>query len=428
MVPDVEHAVVAEGEHQEAAVGRYAGQGDALAEAVGAEHQLAGPELVGVGVERLAVEVVLDLLGAHDDLGLVAYGVAELEVGTAVVDGLAVGGPAGEYLELRGVALDVGHLVPLHVVGNEIAGRVEHLDLVQVAGVEALARVVGRVDDEGQPGMPRRVDASRDDGVVLHVDLPQPAVVVDDGAALVLAGVELHALRVVLLVVVAVDALAVQLGAAEHVVDHHPLVVVLKAALVKRQLLVGDVAGRNQAVADVGVDAIVRHVDLERLVAAPLVAALGIDLDIDGSAGSLRRQLAPVVDVGLHLVAATYQLLVARLQARHNLVAATVPFESQRRNVHRHGDVAVVGIDGRSLPCLGKRLRHAGVPAPNQHPSRQYHHIHQLSSHLFMSFTAAKVQKKNLITAFFLNFDSNLFSTDCYLQETSYTPDTSYTC
>ena len=47
-----------------------------------------------------------------------------------------------------------------------------------------------------------------------------------------LTGMELHALRIVLLVVMAVDALAGNLLTTEHVVDDNVLVVVFQTALV----------------------------------------------------------------------------------------------------------------------------------------------------------------------------------------------------
>ena len=51
VMPDVEHAVVAQCEHQVAAVGRYARQCGTLAQGVGPEHQLAGAEGERLGVE-----------------------------------------------------------------------------------------------------------------------------------------------------------------------------------------------------------------------------------------------------------------------------------------------------------------------------------------------------------------------------------------
>ena len=287
-------------------------------------------------------------------------------MGAAVVERLAVGRPGGKHLKLCRVVLDVGHLVLLYVVGYEVAAGVEHLNLVVVAGVENLAGEVGTIDDERQPRVPGWIDAGREDGVVAHVDFAQVAVVVDDRAAVVLAGVELHAPGVILLEVVAVDALPLGLGAAEHVVDHYALGVVFQAALVERQFLVGDIRRRDEAVADVGVDAVVRHFDSKGLVAPPLVAAARKHLDAHLPALGSRCQLAPFVGGGLHGLAATNHLPLADGEPRHDFVAGAVPLKSQRCNIHWDGDIAVVGIDGRRLVCAGIVCRHLSMLARRQ--------------------------------------------------------------
>ena len=129
-------------------------------------------------------------------------------MGAAVVQLGAIGAPCGEHLELGRVVLDVNHAVVLYIVGNEVAGTIENLDLIRIGGVERLVGGVSGVDDEWQRGVPCGIDAGREKRVVLHVDFAQLAIVGHNGAAKVLAGVELHALGIVLLVAVAVDALA----------------------------------------------------------------------------------------------------------------------------------------------------------------------------------------------------------------------------
>ena len=86
-------------------------------------------------------------------------------------------------------------------------------------------------------------DAGADGAVGLEVDFLQLSVVGDDGAAEVLAGVELDAFRVVPLCVVAVDALSVLLVSVNHVAVDEAFVEVLQTTLVERQVLVGDIAG-----------------------------------------------------------------------------------------------------------------------------------------------------------------------------------------
>ena len=75
--------------------------------------------------------------------------------------------------------------------------------------------------------MPGGIDAGTDAAGVLHVNLLHLSVVADDRAALVLSHVELHTLRVVCLVVVAVDALPVLLVGVDHVAIEEGLVEVL---------------------------------------------------------------------------------------------------------------------------------------------------------------------------------------------------------
>ena len=247
-MPDVEAAPSAEGEEQPTSIGRDAGQGGTLVEGCGVEHQLAWSELSFVDVEGFAIDVVFDFLGAGDGLGGVDGVGAVFEVGAAIVEPLAVGRPEGEDLELFFVVLDVHHLVALDIVDDEVALGVEDLDFVKVARVEGLLRLVGGVGNELEPGVPAGIDAGREDGVVAHVHLVRFALIDDDGASMALACVELHLLGVVHLVVVAVDALSVDLVAAEHVVVDDALIVVLEAALVDGELLVGDVGGRDESV------------------------------------------------------------------------------------------------------------------------------------------------------------------------------------
>ena len=146
--------------------------------------------------------------------------------------------------------------------------------------------LVGRIDDELQPRVPSGIDASREDGVVLHVHLLQLTVVGNDGATTLLTGMKLHALRVSLLVMVAVDALSLLLEAAKHIVVDDTLVVVLQTTLADGQGLVADERGWNETIAEIRVNAVCRHIDIEGLIVRPLVVVAGIDIDVDGLVGS----------------------------------------------------------------------------------------------------------------------------------------------
>ena len=81
-------------------------------------------------------------------------------MGAAVVEPAAIGRPEWEDFEFVRVVLDVHHFVAVHVINNQVALRVKHFNLVDVACVETLHRLVCAVGDELQPRMPRRIDAS----------------------------------------------------------------------------------------------------------------------------------------------------------------------------------------------------------------------------------------------------------------------------
>ena len=347
VVPNVEHAVFAHGESEPAAVGRHSGQRGTQVLRGSIEHQFALSESHRLGVERLAVDVVFHLPMPTDDFLVVARCVSIFEVGAAIVEPLAVGSPAGEHLHLVGIVLQIHHLISLNVVDNQVALGVEHLNLVRVLHLKHLAGLVGGIDDELQPRMPGGIDASREDGVVLHAHLPHLAVVGNHRTAEVLTGVELHARGVVLLVVVAVDALsfAGALLAAEDVVVDDALVVVLQMALADGQFLVAHVGGRDESIAQVRVDAVVGDVDVEGLVLRPLASVAGIDLHADALGSGLRHKALPVVVTGLNLVAPEQQFLAAGREPRHHLLGLAGHLERQRRHVHRHRHLPVVGID-----------------------------------------------------------------------------------
>ena len=320
-------------------------------------------------------------------------------MGRTVVQVLAVGTPEGEHLKLVGVVLHRTHLAVLQVVEYQVALRVEHLDLVQVARVKRLHGQVSGVGNERQTRVPRRVDAGRERRVGLQVGLDNLSVIVDDRAAQVLAGMELHALRVAVLVVVAVDALAVLLRGAEHVVVDDALVVALQATLVDGQLLVCDVAGRDEAIGEPRVDAVGRHVDMERLIAQPLAVALGKHLHADSLVLCSLGQPAPVGRSGHHLAPFTHRLLAACSQARHHFVGLVHELEVEGRHVDGNGHIGIVGVDIGRRVCLGIVGRHLGILAGGQQEQSAQEcindsfHVLCVYFRMFGKF-AAKVSKK----------------------------------
>ena len=237
----METAPLTHGEQQPTTVGRYAWQCGTHAERVGSEHQLAFSELMCVGIERLAINVVFELLIAKryfwqvDAVGLI------FETGTAVVEPSAVGSPTGECLQFVRTVLDGFHLVAVNVVDDEVALTVNHFYLVQVGGVEGLHRLVGTVGYESLGGMPGRVNRWRTEWQGAPVYLFHFPVVGYKCATVGLTGMQLHALRIPLLIAVAVDTLSARLSGAEHVVGNDLLVEILQTALVDGQFFVGDV-------------------------------------------------------------------------------------------------------------------------------------------------------------------------------------------
>jgi hypothetical protein len=67
---------------------------------------------------------------------------------------------------------------------------------------------------------------------------------------------ELHAVGIVVLIVVTVDALAVLLETAENIVVDDALIVVLQTTLINGQCLVGDERRGYQTITDIGVDGV----------------------------------------------------------------------------------------------------------------------------------------------------------------------------
>jgi hypothetical protein len=128
---------------------------------------------------------------------------------------------------------------------------------------------------------------------------------------------ELHALRVVLLIVVAVDALAVLLERAKHIVVDYTLVVVLKATLIDGKRLVTYKRREYETIAKIAVDTIGRHEDAEWLVVCPLVGLLGIHIYCDGTILGLLRKCAPLVHIGLSLAFADDFLIATTISGYH---------------------------------------------------------------------------------------------------------------
>ena len=361
----MEHPIFPCGEHQPAAIGRHPGEGGTHIHRCRIEHELAFSEGHGIGVERFLVDIVFHLLAPFDDILPMVDARFVFEVGTAIVQRLAIGSPGREHLQLRGIVLQVRHLVPCHVVGDEVALRIKHLDLVRIRHLEDLTRLVRGIDDEVKPGMPGGIDTCREDGVVAHIDLPYLSVVGHHRTSQVLTCMELHACGVILLVVMTVDALSFALPflAAQDIVVDHTLIVGLQTALTDGQFLVADIRGVDETVAEVGIDAVLGHIDIEGFVFRPLSVVTREHLHPDLLVGSLRHEALPIITVGLYLVTFEQQLLTVGGEPCHHAFSLLCHLERQRRHIHRHRHALVIRVDVwlRIRRCVVLRhLRGAG--------------------------------------------------------------------
>ena len=154
---------------------------------------------------------------------------------------------------------------------------------------------------------------------------------------------ELHALGVVCLVMVAVDALTVFLETVQNVVVNHALVIVLQTSLIDGQSLVGYKRGGYQSVADIGVDGVGRHIDAERFVACPLAIRLCEDIHLNLASLGFFCQLLPFLFRGLHFVRIDH-FLITRLVACDHVGSGIVEHKRQRSDIYRHGHVHIVGV------------------------------------------------------------------------------------
>ena len=180
-----------------------------------------------------------------------------------------------------------------------------------------------------------------------------------------LTGVELHTAGVVLLVIMTVDALTRRLLTTKHIIDHDLLVIIFQATLVQGQLLIGDIAGRDESVAEIGVDTVGRDRDVEGPVPPPFLVEPGKDLDIDSLLVSdgLANQLTPIVHLRLYGLTTAHQLMVAHLETCHNLIAGIVEFKGQRGDIDGYRHVGIIRIDERCLVDFSKVRWHRGVMA-----------------------------------------------------------------
>ena len=158
-----------------------------------------------------------------------------------------------------------------------------------------------------------------------------------------LTGMKLYAVGIAHLVVMTVDALSVGLEAAQHVVVDHTLVVVLQTALTDGQGFVAHERRGDETIAQVTVDAVGRHMDLERLVMRPLLAVAHKHIHVD--VATLSCQRLPVGHRRLHLVLANHLDAITLIAGNHAVGLLVVKFEGQRSYVLGNGHIDDIRID-----------------------------------------------------------------------------------
>ena len=137
---------------------------------------------------------------------------------------------------------------------------------------------------------------------------------------------------------------------------------------------VGDVGGRDEAVGDVGVDAVCRDRDVEGLLTLPLTVVLDEDLDADGAVSSegALHHLMPALQPRAHVLAAKRPFLTAGSEAGDKVggFSTMVDVEVERRDVHGHGDADVIGVNGGGCVSLNELLGDGGggAGAKNKDP------------------------------------------------------------
>ena len=130
---------------------------------------------------------------------------------TTIVNMLSVWCPEWEHFEFVGVLLNVRHLVLHHIIGNKVTLRIVDFNLIRIVDVEVLACGVRRIDYQWQFRMPGRIDTSREDRVIAHIDFANLSIIGNDGTTMILTSMELHTLWVILLIIMTVDTLSVSI-------------------------------------------------------------------------------------------------------------------------------------------------------------------------------------------------------------------------
>ena len=228
-----------------------------------------------------------------------------------------------------------------------------------INGMETLQCLIGRIYNQRQPRVPGRIDTSREDGVVLHVNLTHLTVVGDNSTSLILASMELHALWIVLLIMVTINTLSVFFKATKHIVIDNALVIVFQTTLINGQGFITNERRENETVTQVTVNAIRRHEDTERLVVRPLVCLTSVDINGNGTTLSLLCKCTPFIGFRLSLSFTDNFFITNSITGNHP-IGSLIKLEGERCHVDGDGDIGIVGINLGKPVGLCKGIWHRG--------------------------------------------------------------------
>ena len=170
-MPDMEDAIMSHSEHEEASIRRHARKRGTTIQTISLEDQFTRSELICIWIERFFINIVFHLIISANHLDIMTDRIEELEMRTAVIERLAIGCPYREYFKFADFVFKISYLVLLHIIGYQVTHCIEHLNSVGIAGMETLTGLVGGIDNQREPGVPRRINASRENRVVAHIDL-----------------------------------------------------------------------------------------------------------------------------------------------------------------------------------------------------------------------------------------------------------------
>ena len=159
---------------------------------------------------------------------------------------------------------------------------------------------------------------------------------------------EKHVLRVVSLIIVAVHTMVVVAFVGTVVFINHAFRKVFEIALVKAELAIKFVARFDEAIGKIRVNRFFCHADAVFGKLHPVRAALGIDRHREFLALGFGEQLSPLRRVERQFAVggcAGGDGALAVGNGGNIFVALRFYHKVERRNVGRHNDVAVIGID-----------------------------------------------------------------------------------